>query len=197
MKKKLLLLTLPFLFSCIHQEEVKVPPDTAQKVAVIGNRAIAKLMKELKSNLGLAIKEKGMAGAVEFCANRAQALAKKVNEELVVVKVTRISEKFRNPAHKPDKMDKKALNYFKSKLAAGNLPPYYITVFKKGNKTYYVYYKPIRVTQFCLNCHGNPKEMKPEILKVIKERYPQDRALNYKPGDLRGAFKVVIPEGEV
>ncbi len=197
MKRKLLIFVLPLLLSCTHHEEVKVSPEKAQEIAAIGNRAITKLMRELKTNLGLAIKEKGMAGAVEFCANKAQSLAEKVNKELVVVKVTRVSDKYRNPAHKPNKLDRKVLNYFKKELKNGNLPPHYITALREKGKTIYIYYKPIRVAPFCLNCHGNPEKMNPKILKVIREKYPEDRALNYKPGDLRGAFKVVIPEDEV
>ena len=186
--------TLLVLFSCVHREEVKVPQEKIPKIVNTGNAAVTKLMGEFKKNLGKAIQERGLAGAVSFCAHRAEKIAQAVNGKLSGIKVTRVSEKYRNPMHKPDKIDSKALRYFEEKLQKGQLPPYYITAIREKGKIYYIYYKPITVVPFCLNCHGNPKKMDPEILKVIKEKYPNDRALNYKPGDLRGAFKVIIPE---
>jgi len=198
MKRGILVASILFtLFSCVHKEEVEVPQEKINKIVNTGNVAVAKLMGEFKKNLGKAIQEKGLAGAVSFCANRAEKIAKEVNGRLSGIRVTRVSEKYRNPKHKPDEIDRKVLKYFEEKLQEGQLPPYYITAVREKGKTYFIYYKPITVAPFCLNCHGNPKEMNPEILKIIKEKYPEDRALNYKPGDLRGAFKVIIPEDRV
>jgi len=51
-------------------------------------------------------------------------------------------------------------------------------------------YVPIRVTQGCLNCHGD-KENRPDF---IKSKYPQDLAWGFKAGDLRGMFAAKIPK---
>jgi hypothetical protein len=198
MKRFVLLLsvsTFSLVFaSCVHKKEVKVPQEKVEEIKAIGQKATKKLMMELKSNLVKALKEKGIVGAISFCAGKAEEITKEVNSELINVKVSRVSEKYRNPGDKPDEIDKKVLKYFEKKLKEGKIPPYYITAVKENGKVSYIFYKPLIVNQLCLNCHGPVNEMKPEIVKVIREKYPEDRAVNYKPGDLRGAVKVVIPD---
>ena len=52
------------------------------------------------------------------------------------------------------------------------------------------YYRRIDVQASCLACHGS-KDSRPAF---VKERYADDRAFNFKPGDLRGMYAVFIPE---
>ena len=195
--KRLFFLLVPFaVFGCAHTQS-SLTKTEREKAVEIGNAAVVKLMGELKRNLGMALKEGGFPEAIKFCAQKAQELTQKVNRELVVVKVKRVSDRYRNPDNRPDSLDMKVINYFKEKLKEGKLPPYYLTEVEEGGKRFVVYYKPIRVAPFCLNCHGDPARMNPEVLRILKEKYPHDRALGYKPGDLRGVFKVVIPEEEL
>ncbi|WP_457755284.1 Tll0287-like domain-containing protein [Thermovibrio ammonificans] len=190
------LLTCCLLFTaagCVHQPQQPTKSEE-KEVVKLGNAACRKLMATLKRNLGMALKEGGLPGAIEFCSRQAQELTEKVNRELVLVKVSRVSDKFRNPKDRPTPLDLKVINYFKEKLKEGKLPPYKVVKVKKGTETYFIYYKPIRVGAFCLNCHGDPRHMDPEVLRILREKYPHDRALGYKVGQLRGVFKVVIPE---
>ncbi|QVL52699.1 MAG: DUF3365 domain-containing protein [Cyanobium sp. M30B3] len=52
------------------------------------------------------------------------------------------------------------------------------------------YYRRIDVQASCLACHGS-RDSRPAF---VKEKYPADRAFNFKPGDLRGMYAVYIPE---
>jgi hypothetical protein len=52
------------------------------------------------------------------------------------------------------------------------------------------YYRRIDVQASCLACHGS-RDSRPAF---VKERYADDRAFNFKPGDLRGMYAVFIPE---
>jgi len=196
MRRTLALALLVLLTGCAHQER-PLDRKTEERVASIGQMAVKRLMGELKANLGMALKEGGFPKAVEFCAEKAESLTQKVNDQLVVVRVGRVSDRYRNPNNRPDELDKAVIEEFKRKLKEGELPPYQIKEREIDGKRYFVYYKPITVAPFCLNCHGDPKSMDPKVLKVIKEKYPQDKALGYKPGELRGVFKVLIPEDEV
>ncbi len=54
------------------------------------------------------------------------------------------------------------------------------------------YIKPIFVREMCLNCHGSRERMKDLIYSAIRARYSNDKALDYKTGDLRGAESVQI-----
>jgi hypothetical protein len=52
------------------------------------------------------------------------------------------------------------------------------------------YYRRIDVQPSCLVCHGS-RDSRPAF---VKDKYPQDKAFNFKPGDLRGMYAVYIPE---
>ena len=52
------------------------------------------------------------------------------------------------------------------------------------------YYRRIDVQASCLACHGS-RENRPAF---VKEKYPNDKAFNFKPGDLRGMYAVYIPD---
>ena len=52
------------------------------------------------------------------------------------------------------------------------------------------YYRRIDVQASCLACHGS-RDSRPAF---VKEKYPNDRAFNFQPGDLRGMYAVFIPE---
>jgi len=52
------------------------------------------------------------------------------------------------------------------------------------------YYRRIDVQASCLACHGS-KDNRPAF---VKEKYPADKAFNFKAGDLRGMYAVYIPE---
>ncbi len=52
------------------------------------------------------------------------------------------------------------------------------------------YYRRIDVQPSCLACHGS-KDSRPAF---VKDKYPADKAFDFKPGDLRGMYAVFIPE---
>lgn len=187
-----LAISLLLLGGCVHNEN-NLNKKEKERVVSLGEMAVKRLMSQLKTNLGMALKEGGFAKAVDFCAGKAQELTTKVNKELIIVKVSRLSDKYRNPKDRATGEDLKVIEELKEKLKEGKLPKYVIR--KEGN--YFVYYKPIIVAPFCLNCHGEPTRMNPEVLRVLREKYPKDKALGYKAGQLRGVFKVVIPEKAV
>ncbi|MDH3268745.1 MAG: DUF3365 domain-containing protein, partial [Ignavibacteria bacterium] len=55
---------------------------------------------------------------------------------------------------------------------------------------YLRYLKPIIIQAECLNCHGSQTEIMPDVRNLITQKYPDDKAIGYKPGDLRGAVSI-------
>jgi hypothetical protein len=54
-----------------------------------------------------------------------------------------------------------------------------------------VYYKPIKIMMpTCLKCHGNSSDLDAAALQQIQVKYPDDLAVNYEQGQLRGMWKV-------
>ncbi len=74
---------------------------------------------------------------------------------------------------------------------------YYIQKVKENGKTYYRYYKPLKIQPVCLTCHGDKLTMDKSVREEIKRIYPNDLATGYKVGDFRGVIRVSIPEGEI
>ena len=96
-----------------------------------------------------------------------------------------VSDKYRNPTHKPNTKELEAINKFKAQPQLEYLTESEVVDYKTGTRLY----KPIYVTAGCLNCHG-PMESRPDF---IKSKYPNDLAHSFKVGDLRGIFSVWIP----
>jgi len=189
-----LLLTTGVVFlSCSQSEYSNVPmsPKKIKVVKEIGEDASKTLLKKLKKELKTAMLTKGPVGAIETCSKKALPITKEVEKEIGDVKIKRTSFKYRNPLNRPDKYEAEALKFFEETLKkTGKLPPYYI---QRINGEYR-YYKPLKVQPVCLVCHGKPEQMNPEVLKKLKELYPEDKALGYKVGDFRGVIRVSIPE---
>ena len=158
----------------------------------IGDTAARQLLKTLGGNLKKHLKAGGPKEALRFCAGNAYTLTDKVDKSLGDnISVKRISRRYRNPLNAPDSEETAVLRIFdqmkKNRVAMPDA-----LVQNLGNGTY-KYYKPLMINKHvCLKCHGNVRKDDPELYTAIKSLYPDDRAMNYSMGDLRGAIVVEI-----
>jgi len=188
MRFTLAILASAFLLSCVGGESRRV--ELAKEK---GMEAVKELHETLRSNLKKAMKEKGPEGAIDFCSTKAEELTKSVSER-VGLRIKRTSLKFRNEKDRPDALDEEVLKELENRYRkSGKLPEFVIRKTRIGGKDYYVFYKPITVKKPCLKCHGDVSKMDPKILETLKKHYPNDRAVNYREGDFRGAIRVDIP----
>jgi hypothetical protein len=154
-------------------------------------------MADLKTELATALQDTaGISGAVYVCAEKAPEISA-FYSSLPGLTVRRASAKNRNPMNAPNEYEIKALEVLANRPAAAG-DEYFEWTDESGVKTFR-YVKAIKVASPCLNCHGNPEKMSPEILATIAEKYPDDMATGYKVGDLRGVFTVSLewPLGKV
>lgn len=101
--------------------------------------------------------------------------------------VKQLSDKYRNPAHKPDTLNATiALARLKQNP---DLVAFWNTETIDG-QTGTRYYRRIDVEASCLACHG----LEANRPQFVKENYPEDRAYNFNVGDLRGMYSVFIPD---
>jgi hypothetical protein len=151
------------------------------------------LMKELLARLDAF----GPDSALAFCADSAQALTARY--QLAGVDVHRTSLRVRNLSNAPDSAETRVLEYLQSLKVAGTLPSEFVEVRRSGNGTRELrYFRPVMIAAGCLNCHGAVESIKPSIRTVLAERYPNDQAVGYGEGDLRGvvAVRVGLPARE-
>ena len=68
-----------------------------------------------------------------------------------------------------------------------------VKVFRPSSSDEIHFFKPILLQAMCLNCHGSPGEhIQAPTLARIQQLYPNDRAVNFKEGDLRGVWHIIF-----
>jgi hypothetical protein len=149
-------------------------------------------MQELKSVLVKNMQAGGPLKAVNVCYDTALVLTKNYSADKKVA-VKRFSFNNRNENNVPDEFEKQALQYFEELADKGKLnsDSEILEREKVEDITIVRYVKPIFIDAPCLNCHGNESQISKEVAEVLKEKYPNDKAIGYKIGDLRGAISVV------
>lgn len=149
--------------------------------------AVMAMGSSLKSQLQSAIQSGGPANAVDVCHKIAPAVAESLSKEHGIT-LTRVSLKNRNPTMGvPNEWQTAVLEDFEARKAAGESPD--TLVYSKVVENEHRFMKAIPTEAVCLNCHG--ADIKPEVQAKIDEFYPNDRAVGFEEGDLRGAFVAV------
>lgn len=180
--KKSLVLTSLICATVIYAGDTNATTAKVQE----GVKYIKILGKTLKSNLKAEMKadKTGLKG-MHFCSTKADELTKEVNIKLPKgVSVRRTALKLRADDNKADTIDINFMNEILSDMKdkKKNIAKPKLV---ETNDTYRVY-KPLFIEPACMKCHGNNKTINPEVQKIITEKYPNDKAIGFKEGDLRG-----------
>ena len=148
-------------------------------------------MKNLKSILIKEIQSGGILQAVSVCSDTAQILTNNFGVARGIY-IKRVSLKNRNPNNFPDDFERSILNQFELLHQNNQLKKdtEYSEIVSEGDYNYLRYMKPIIVQAECLNCHGGQTDIMPEVKELIAQNYPQDKAIGYNLGDLRGAVSI-------
>src|SRR5690606_1078266 len=133
-----------------------------------------------------AIRVQGAPKAVEACQLMAPQIADRHSQS--EWQIGRTSLKLRNPRNAPDAWEQKVLNHFQQEIAKGK--PAKELSFGEVVGADYRYMQAIVVGEPCLTCHG--EKIDPQVRATIQERYPQDQAVGYRMGNLRGAFTLTL-----
>jgi hypothetical protein len=152
----------------------------------LGNEITDTVGKTLKRSLVKAMESGGLVHAVQFCNTQAMELTD-IYSLRYNTDVKRVSDKNRNPKNSANKTELDVIEDFKSMLENGEplLPKVAIDLDGKKN-----FYAPIFTGGVCLTCHGNPKNMQPELISVIDSLYPVDKAKGYAIDELRGIWSI-------
>lgn len=179
------------LISCQNNNEGKRGPlsVTEQKQYSLNGDSIVKLTSDtLRSALQQSMKEKGVAGAIEYCNVNAYAITSLYAEDDIVIR--RTAEKYRNPGNIPDSIEKIVFEHYKSLLE--NKEPLENVVLEASGNIHY--FKPIILHRMCTNCHGIAgSDIQAGAVEEIRKRYPADMATGFSEGDLRGMWHIRFP----
>ncbi|MFW5876109.1 MAG: Tll0287-like domain-containing protein [Myxococcota bacterium] len=152
--------------------------------------AAKKLGGTLKARLRKAMGEGGPPQAIDVCADEAQALTHRVAEE-TGVQVGRSSLRLRNPDNAPPDWVEGWLRE-KGERPAEGVQGVARVDDVAGEKRARVI-APIAVEGPCVSCHGPREDLPESVVQVLEREYPQDQAVGYAVGDLRGALWAEAP----
>lgn len=159
-------------------------PDSVYRNA--GNQIVALTFDSLRNSLITAIGEHGMEEAISFCNTNALQLTKTYADSF---NIKRTSLRYRNAENKPDSLEKIILTEMTTEIQSARIPG--PRVVRKNQSIHY--FKPIIMQEMCLNCHGKPGvQITPSTGSRIKMLYPDDQAINFRTGDLRGVWHIVF-----
>lgn len=167
------------------------PPLEEAEVAAHRARAVAacdRLMGGLMTELSAALAKGGPGEAVRVCGETAQ----RISDETARTEgftVRRTSLRVRNPVNAPDAWEQGVLESWQEK---GDAADHAAVVDGPGGRTFR-FLRPIRLRPLCVQCHGDARQISDDVKAALRERYPDDRAVGFREGDLRGAVSVSIP----
>lgn len=191
MKKALLLSTI-LCISMLHADNNVTNPQLSKKQE--GVKYIKMLGKTLKTHLQTEMKsDKTALKALNFCTTKADELTQEINSKLPEgVSVRRTALKTRTDENKPDTLDIAIMESIIADMNKSNVDlskPLMVETVSSHRV-----YKPLYVVPACMKCHGNEKSINPDVQKAIAKTYPNDQAVNFKLGDLRGVIVAEMPK---
>lgn len=178
----------------LKDKEVQKAPmeDETVRAAVEQSRNLTKsLLGNVREVLMRHMSAGGPTYAISACADTAQLLTEKFQKEHNI-SIRRVSMKWRNAKNIPDEYEARVLEHFAALAAEGKLDATTEHV-EVINDSTLRFMQPIMFLSMCLPCHGGPAQINKDVQKVLRERYPEDKATGYRPGELRGAVSVIMP----
>jgi hypothetical protein len=145
--------------------------------------------RTLGSSLSQKMKKGGTKEALPFCNTMAQPLTAQMIKKYDAG-IKRTSLKIRNEINAPSKRETNILEkYQKLKNNNETLKP----IVEKDNDGVVHFYSPIILQKKCLACHGTVgKEITKQSDSLIKAHYPNDLAIGYNEGDIRGIWSITF-----
>ena len=175
------------LSSCTAGDSGKISPEQKKDIRYVASD----YMKNMQGVLLSSVHKYGIEKAAAVCSDTAMKLTANYGGARGIY-INRVSLKYRNPADAPDKFEKKILLEFQAMLDKGELnrESDYFEMTKEAGRNVIRYMRPLFTGGLCLSCHGDQKKLLPGIKTLLERKYPGDKAVDYKEGELRGAVSI-------
>ncbi len=189
-----IILTLVVL-GCSSSKEPPTNNEIKELALSTGEFVSSKAQKALSGQLMKAMSEGGPTHAVQFCNTAAFPILDTLNVDFQV-KIRRTSLRERNPVDRPTKKENKILMDFEERSQNGEELSSTVSMIGEDE---ILFAKPIMLNNpICLNCHGNIcTDIQEETYNLISELYPEDRAIDYEIGDIRGMWSITFQKEEL
>lgn len=171
-----------------EQAKPKIPTKEAE--IAVAKETIKEFSNLLKSELASSMKENGAVASLTICNTKAPRFTAYVSN-LKGRQLSRVSLKNRNLHNAPNEWEKAVLEDFETRKENGEDTQslIYAEIINENGKKQFRFMKAITTQKECLTCHG--EKINKAVKKYIEELYPDDKAIGFKEGDIRGAFVVI------
>lgn len=157
-------------------------------------RVATSVPPKLVAVLNTEIAKGGPESAIGVCRNKAPEMARNASQQTGWT-IRRVSLKNRNPKAVPDAWERAALQDFDRRAAAGDSPATLekAELVSEGGQSVARYMRALPVQQLCLQCHGQTASMSDAVRAKLTALYPDDQAVGYSIGQIRGAMTIKKP----
>ncbi|MBK6931516.1 MAG: DUF3365 domain-containing protein [Saprospirales bacterium] len=154
-----------------------------------GRRIAKASFEELSQQLARALETGGIPYALQFCHANAGPLTDSLSAKHGA-RIRRTAGQYRNPANAPDAQELALFETFAAQKTRGrDLKTADTALVLAPGKVLFA--KPILLLPQCAVCHGKVGDtVTEELYREIKKRYPEDRAVGFSAGDLRGMWAI-------
>lgn len=179
------------LTQCSNNTATQQPLTPAKEKEYLekGKTIASATFTELSGKLTSAMQAGGVTGAVKYCNLAAMPLVDSLSKANNA-SIRRTSMKTRNPLDKPSEWESEILSQFQEMASKGEELKPRVQILEDGKVAFSA---PIMLQPLCTKCHGMVgTDISDDDYAVIKQLYPEDEAVGYKPGELRGMWSIVF-----
>ncbi len=144
----------------------------------------------MSTQLKTAMQTGGVPNAVQYCNVRAYPIADSL-AQVYDASIHRRANQARNPENKiQSDLEQQVFDLFQERWdTEEKMRP----IIRDLNGEEVAFFAPIMAQELCLNCHGTLGEtLTAQNYEHIKQLYPDDAAIGYTAGDLRGMWYIVM-----
>jgi len=164
---------------------------TFEKGLIDARKVSNELVESVRGLLLKEIEKGGFSSAIRVCSELAQEITNRLSSRTGLY-IRRVSLRYRNPKNVPDDYERRKLEEFDRLNREKKLPHEYVEVVNEQGVEYLRYMRPLIAAPLCMTCHGPKENIPSEVQVILEKKYPDDRAMGFLVGDLRGAISVKI-----
>ncbi len=164
--------------------------ETPSELRFVVSRAdllIVSMHDSVLRELADAFRRGGPETAIGFCHLDATVMSQRIGKEQGIA-AGRTSDRLRNPTNAPRPWAAPLVKANAGRETKG-VDGFVVDL---GDRVGVL--RPMAERPVCAGCHGPVDKMKPGVTRVLAERYPEDRAIGFREGEIRGWFWVEMPK---
>jgi len=183
---------IPLLIALLSASGGVLADDDFRHLVDDARKASVSILTQIRGEVTKEMERTGPIRAIVVCKYSAPEITSVVSRQ-TGMRVTRVALRVRNRAlGEADPWEQQALLDFEKRLAKGEKIEALETseIINEPAGKMFRYAKAIPMGQPCMACHGPVSGLSEAVKAQLATEYPFDRAVDFQPGQIRGAVSV-------